>query len=734
VKDPLQEKDPYEMLGISEGADKKEVETAFKRCIASGHSVKEATWARNILNNPVERSFYDLFRYDENFLSQLRPRLTVDMLLQKRKQIAESWSIIQKKLFPHIPSTHSLAVLWYWWSLYREEELLASVMQTPFNRKQVQSLSASSENPFYFKKDNKILVASNNIDELIWAIDRLKRENPDIVAYHLKQGHIQEWLANSLGEPELSTLLLDIEDPNKAYNKITEFVLNKLWTNTISNWVFLINFKDFWLKWIELKKFDHSFTLELCQKLENHFVNLFRSYRERYRNIGDLSNSQRCQNYEFLFYTENQTAKLIKEGQIKISSKDGNYFILCCGRIMLEQVGLLNFVQEEVERAIKSCVQNENLKKLPLYLSPYAMLNTLLENKKFDEVIQVINALSPKERKNKHVLYLLTVAYFEKGKQYFSLKEYDNAFNSWIKALKTGELREEIIRTIVFNCKNEFAILQKTDPSLAILIIKKGIELTKDIELKKILSAVLCEMGIDRILKAQKDLEKNPNNSAAKKEIQSGVSELREAVELDPFNSRAKEQLKAAEQILSEIDFISIYVLMNRGEWDKAIKQLETILSKDPKNEKAKELLEICNINLCWFCEDKKRQPNESLSVEVKMHREVYTPDRKTLMQVISIKIPRCARCKEVHDKIKKFAIICGLIGFAVFYFIFLDKADDLSSIFVMSALIGYISYKVGLQIGYIIFGTGVRAKSDWKDFPLIKRARSEGFSHRYFW
>jgi hypothetical protein len=178
------------MLGISEGADKKEVETAFKRCIASGHSVKEATWARNILNNPVERSFYDLFRYDENFLSQLRPRLTVDMLLQKRKQIAESWSIIQKKLFPHIPSTHSLAVLWYWWSLYREEELLASVMQTPFNRKQVQSLSASSENPFYFKKDNKILVASNNVDELIWAIDRLKRENPDIVAYHLKEGHI----------------------------------------------------------------------------------------------------------------------------------------------------------------------------------------------------------------------------------------------------------------------------------------------------------------------------------------------------------------------------------------------------------------------------------------------------------------------------------------------------------------------------------------------------------------
>ena len=66
----------------------------------------------------------DLFLYHEPFLNQLIPSIDGDgtQLRDNRMDIAQVWSNIQKQAFPKFAATHGLALLWYTWALYCEEE------------------------------------------------------------------------------------------------------------------------------------------------------------------------------------------------------------------------------------------------------------------------------------------------------------------------------------------------------------------------------------------------------------------------------------------------------------------------------------------------------------------------------------------------------------------------------------------------------------------------------------
>lgn len=136
MKDPLQiNYTPYEILGIEEDADNGVIEIAFKKGILSGRDVQKLTFARKTLLEPVERAFVDIFLYDEIFIRQLVPRVWNDnsLLVTRRAQIAKVWGSLHKKLFPYTAASHSLAVLWYWWAYYCEEEQLAKKANVSFN-------------------------------------------------------------------------------------------------------------------------------------------------------------------------------------------------------------------------------------------------------------------------------------------------------------------------------------------------------------------------------------------------------------------------------------------------------------------------------------------------------------------------------------------------------------------------------------------------------------------------
>jgi tetratricopeptide (TPR) repeat protein len=614
MKDPLQialkarEKDPYEILEVSEIATIEEINRAFKNCVGSGRNVRDATWARNILINPTDRAFYDLFRYNEDFVKNLRPILKDnESLLKERKRFAEGWSKIQKKLFPDIFSTHSLAVLWYWWTLYREEELWSSINREPFNKMQVSPFSESSEEPFQFKKFGQILAEVYSIDELACTIDRLKRENPGCVESHLREGDIQEWLANVLGEAELAFILDKIYDPDAAYNKIMAYILKKFWEKTISNWVFLINSEDFLKRWIEQKSRIYNISSNsiegIQQRLKDHFISKFHNFRERYQNIGDSLSAQRYKEYDDLFSIEMRVAQLMVEEEIRVSKKEtrvpknGNSIVISCGPIMLKQIEMLTEVQAQVEKALNTYPESKNLKELLELISPYSSLITLLKNGRFDEVIQTIKKLPKSEQKKKEILKILARAYLEKGKQHFNSKQYEEAFECWKEALKTKEIQQEIKQEIVSYCKKEISS-QRSDLDLAIKLLKEAINLTQDEELKLILAEMLNIKGVELINKALERIK--PGKGATPeiiKQLEEGISYLNEAVKLGSV--KASENLKKAEIILEQVKSGIVGIppevadLINKAnkaaeesDWEVAVKYLRKALSKAQGDEK----------------------------------------------------------------------------------------------------------------------------------------------------
>ncbi len=73
--------------------------------------------------------------------------------------------------------------------------------------------------PFLFKSYNGVIGTAHNFKELESEIKRLSIEDPACVEYHLKEGHIVQWLSY-IGEKELAERLRGVSNPHKALHII----------------------------------------------------------------------------------------------------------------------------------------------------------------------------------------------------------------------------------------------------------------------------------------------------------------------------------------------------------------------------------------------------------------------------------------------------------------------------------------------------------------------------------
>ncbi|BDC18253.1 hypothetical protein [Acidianus sp. HS-5] len=80
--------------------------------------------------------------------------------------------------------------------------------------------------PFYFKSYNKVIGVAHDVKELEKEVERLSKEDPAALQYHLKEGHIVSWL-NYLGENGLAEMLKGVTEPEEALARIKEYELLK---------------------------------------------------------------------------------------------------------------------------------------------------------------------------------------------------------------------------------------------------------------------------------------------------------------------------------------------------------------------------------------------------------------------------------------------------------------------------------------------------------------------------
>lgn len=483
MKDPLYTKEtPYEILEIPTDADGQTIKHAFRKIVSVRKS--ESQQAYRTLSHSVERTLTDVFLYNDSFLNQLQPCIQdKTQLLSRRMALAQAWSNIQKERFPHFASTHSLALLWYYWTLYCEEEQWARLNEVDFK------------------------------------------------------------------------VIKNLPSPPSLID---------LWSNTISNWVFLTNSEDFWQEWSDSKRSTGLFLNKndintLKGNLVNHFINIFRDFKTKYREGKvEPTRVERFREYEFIFSTELETAKQLSDAGLRLS-RGGKYFTISCGRMMLEQVGRLGDIQGRLD-VLKTQYFNkpqyiELIDNILKSLSPYFNIAVLIENKKYDAAIRAIEVLSPVERKKVEVLQLLAKAYLEKIKQHFSLNQFEEALTCWKRAVNTGKLSEEIKKDVISNCKAKAASLQRKDPDTSIKILEKALKFVKDKELMLTLAEILNQRGFQMIYQAQRKLESSKKSkkdvTCAIKAVEEGIPYLERAVEIG--SEQAVERLKDAKKFLKWI-------------------------------------------------------------------------------------------------------------------------------------------------------------------------------------
>ena len=365
----------------------------------------------------------------------------------------------------------------------------------------------------------------------------------------------------------------DIKNENLA----GEYPLPLLWSNVIAHWVFIINSEDFWRMWTKSKEqtglvITAGDSELLCQRLESHFINLFHSYSERYRNSRQPEKVKRYQKYELLFATEMKTAKQLRKAGIQYSTNNGKCSV-CCGRLMLEQVGILGEVQSMLAD--------------PTILSQHKEIAVLIENRKYDEAIQAIKSLPSEERKSKVVLRLSAKAHLEKGKQIFSTGQYTESFRFWGEGLATGELQKELTEFVVNHSHSKAKALEGNDPQAAIDLLEMALRFVDDKSLIALLSLIYLQMGIIFINNAHEEHMGTPTKLRQK--IEDGIRLIKIAVYRDRSNSRAKEQLNAAERMLASIYNAEGVELANKA--GEQIKNGDSHFAKT-KLKEAKALLE----------------------------------------------------------------------------------------------------------------------------------------------
>jgi len=84
-------------------------------------------------------------------------------------------------------------------------------------------LEAKGKEPFYFKSYDRVIGVAHDVKELASEMERLAKEDPAALEYHLREGHITAWLSY-IGEARLAEALRGVSDPREAVSRVKAFL------------------------------------------------------------------------------------------------------------------------------------------------------------------------------------------------------------------------------------------------------------------------------------------------------------------------------------------------------------------------------------------------------------------------------------------------------------------------------------------------------------------------------
>jgi hypothetical protein len=159
--------------------------------------------------------------------------------------------------------------------------------------------------------------------------------------------------------------------------------VDQMWHWVVAYWGTLISNLNVWCN---RKGFSDLTREKLKDNLESKLRSIFHELGQVYFAKGFDAHADRYSKLTLDLTSELKTAREI--ARVGIRTNRGE---ICCGRLMLEQVGLLAGVRNSVAESLRKKPTSTNLLRLRDVLSSYSSIAILIDNNRPDEALDTIN-------------------------------------------------------------------------------------------------------------------------------------------------------------------------------------------------------------------------------------------------------------------------------------------------------------------------------------------------------
>lgn len=583
MKDPLQmTRTPFEVLNVEPGASKADIRKALVEVLAAGRiSANEAKRAFDALCRPLEQAKRLILQYPAEGLGRLIPNPMKDSSIlspARRADTAQAWQRHLCKTFPDLLTTHCLAVLWYWWSLYEEQRIKALIKAAP--------------TPDVIAKDT---FTKHNLIRTVRMAEGVTCDPTD--NRNCPHGDCP-WL----GDCQSSAPTLE-----------------EMWHRVISYWGALASAPEFWSGWpglsdAEVNELQRTFVNSLHQELvalSQYYSQLIETSKsigakdelaelpdvgadgaralrragicslnevirggirqlsgildislERAQEIlayargtmlSDSSLPRQYRALDLLLATEIETAAAI--AKVGMRTRRGSVH---CGALMLRNLGLIDAVQGKVRDTLQLHHNNKGLQKLCGALSQYFSIAVLIANDKPVEALQAIEYLPENQSHSSEVLQLKVQALDLLAEQQESLGHIEDALVSWAKILtqtNDKDIKQRTRDKIVSLCKSCTAeAIRSADLERVIPVI----EMAQKIVDHKDLQLALGELVYQRAINKYKSLQEGRDGlrrvilQPDLPDLRKILADLRRAEQLGIYSARGEADF--VEKLIQEME------------------------------------------------------------------------------------------------------------------------------------------------------------------------------------
>jgi hypothetical protein len=233
---------------------------------------------------------------------------------------------------------------------------------------------------------------------------------------------------------------------------------------------------------------------------------------------------------------------------------------------------------------------------------------------------------------------------------------------------------------------------------------------------------------------ADKEINEKPENgnqvAARLMEQGSRILQLIDLL-LERGNSAREE---AHEQIVQQL-ISAIVVFANQTEdWETGLRLMEqtlTIAESDSIRERIQSNIEIARKNmaekLCWFCEKRPRDDKSAISIE--MYGNVQKTREwngvRTQWNNLTVTVPRCKKCKAVHNQAKLLMVMLLLTWTALGGLIYKLSASKMIALLILVVLGLVLAFSVNRKFHG---SKSVKLYAAYKDYTVIKQLQEEGW------